>query len=115
VGAALAGHLHGEGARLSVADVRPAATAEVAARTGATVVPAADAHTVPCDIFSPCALGAALKDPGERTNLFFAEADKRKELQDLLEDLKSSGRSAPKNRNPLGIERVYELSNLPLK
>jgi leucine dehydrogenase len=32
----------------------------VAARTGATVVPAADAHTVPCDIFSPCALGAAL-------------------------------------------------------
>jgi glutamate dehydrogenase/leucine dehydrogenase len=60
VGAALAGHLHEEGARLSVADVRPRAAAEVAARTGAAVVPPDRAHAVPCDIFSPCALGAAL-------------------------------------------------------
>jgi arylsulfatase A-like enzyme len=49
------------------------------------------------------------KDPGEKTNLFFAEADKRKELQQLLQDLKSSGRSAPRNREPLGIERIREL------
>jgi len=41
-------------------------------------------------------------DPGETTNLFFTEADKRKELQELLEHLKTSGRSAPKNRVPLG-------------
>lgn len=60
VGAALADHLHVEGARLSVADVRPAATAAVAARTGAAVVPADRAHAVPCDIFAPCALGGAL-------------------------------------------------------
>jgi leucine dehydrogenase len=60
VGAALADHLHAEGARLSVADVREAATAAVAARTGATVVPTTGVHAVPCDIFSPCALGASL-------------------------------------------------------
>ena len=60
VGAALADHLHAEGARLSLADVRPAAVAAVTARTGAGVVPAEGAHTVDCDIFSPCALGAVL-------------------------------------------------------
>jgi arylsulfatase A-like enzyme len=49
-------------------------------------------------------------DPGETTNLFFAEAGKRKELKELLQQLKSSGRSAPKERKPLGIERVKELS-----
>ena len=49
-------------------------------------------------------------DPGEKTNLFFVETSKRKELKYLLEDLKSSGRSAPKNRQPFGIEQVYELS-----
>jgi len=46
------------------------------------------------------------KDPGETTNLFFREEAKRKELEALLELLKSSGRSAPKNRTPLGIERI---------
>ena len=42
-------------------------------------------------------------DPGETTNLFFTEPEKRKELQDLLKNLtvKSGGRSAPKNRKPL--------------
>ncbi len=60
VGAALADHLHAEGARLSVADVRADTAAEVAAHTSATVVPAAGAHSVDCDIFSPCALGAVL-------------------------------------------------------
>lgn len=60
VGGALADHLHAAGARLSVADVRADATTAVAARTGAAVVDAATAHAVPCDIFSPCGLGAAL-------------------------------------------------------
>jgi leucine dehydrogenase len=60
VGAALADHLHAEGARLSVADVRPAATHAVGDRTGAAVVPAEGAHAVPCDIYAPCALGAGL-------------------------------------------------------
>ncbi len=47
-------------------------------------------------------------DPGETTNLFFTEAEKRKELQELLEELKSSGRSAPLNRQPLGITECEE-------
>ncbi|MDF1850534.1 MAG: arylsulfatase [Verrucomicrobiales bacterium] len=42
------------------------------------------------------------KDPGETTNLYFKEEEKRKELQALLEELKTSGRSAPRNRQPLG-------------
>ena len=42
-------------------------------------------------------------DPGETKNLYFEEEGKRKELQQLLQQLKSSGRSAPKNRKPLGI------------
>lgn len=49
-------------------------------------------------------------DPGEKTNLFFTEADKRIELQKLLQLSKSSGRSAPLNRQSLGISRVKELS-----
>ncbi|MEO2014970.1 MAG: arylsulfatase [Fuerstiella sp.] len=45
-------------------------------------------------------------DPGETTNLFFTEDTKRKEMQELLEQLKSSGRSAPKNRKPIGITNI---------
>jgi arylsulfatase A len=42
-------------------------------------------------------------DPGETTNLYFTEAEKRLELQALLKTLttKTNGRSAPKNRKPL--------------
>ncbi|GAB5554654.1 MAG: arylsulfatase [Saprospiraceae bacterium] len=50
-------------------------------------------------------------DPGEQNNLFFEEAEKRKELQALLEQLKSSGRSAPTARQPIGINRIHELSD----
>ncbi len=39
-------------------------------------------------------------DPGETSNLFFKEEDKRKELQALLKKLKTSGRSAPTGRKP---------------
>ena len=45
-------------------------------------------------------------DPGETTNLFFEESRKRQELQTLLSNLKSSGRSAPKGRKPIGIENI---------
>jgi hypothetical protein len=41
--------------------------------------------------------------------LYFKEAEKREGLQKLLEELKSSGRSAPLNRQPIGIERVRAL------
>ena len=46
------------------------------------------------------------KDPGETTNLFFKESEKRKEMQALLQELKTSGRSAPKGRKPIGIENI---------
>ena len=60
VGSALADHLHAEGARLTVADVRPEAVAAVVERTGATEVTADAAHAVQCDLYAPCALGGAL-------------------------------------------------------
>jgi arylsulfatase A len=40
-------------------------------------------------------------DPGETTNLFFKEEAKRNELQQLLGKLKTSGRSAPRDRKPI--------------
>jgi hypothetical protein len=49
------------------------------------------------------------QDPGETTNLYFAQAEKRKELQGPLERLKSSGRSAPRRRTPIGIENIPKL------
>jgi glutamate dehydrogenase/leucine dehydrogenase len=60
VGAALAAHLAEEGAKLTVADVNDAAVDSVVERHGAVPVAADAAHTVACDIFSPCALGGAL-------------------------------------------------------
>lgn len=48
-------------------------------------------------------------DPGEENNLFFTEAEKRQELQELLQNLKTSGRSAPLNRQPLGIKKIKKL------
>ena len=49
-------------------------------------------------------------DPGETTNLFFDQEAKRIELQQLLAELKSSGRSAPVAREPLGIENIPRLA-----
>jgi len=49
------------------------------------------------------------KDPGETTNLFFKESQKRQELQQLLGRLKTSGRSAPKIRKPIGIDNIRML------
>ena len=41
-------------------------------------------------------------DPGETINLFFEQAERRERMQVLLAELKSSGRSAPTERVPLG-------------
>ena len=60
VGAALAAHVDAEGAKLTVADVNERALAAVVERHGALTVAPEAAHTVACDIFSPCALGAVL-------------------------------------------------------
>ena len=45
-------------------------------------------------------------DPGETTNLYFREEEKRKEMQALLKTLKESGRSAPKGRKPIGMAGI---------
>lgn len=48
------------------------------------------------------------KDPGETTNLFFAETAKREEMQALLQELtrKENGRTAPRGRVPVGIANI---------
>jgi leucine dehydrogenase len=60
VGGALAGHLADEGAKLTVADVRQEAIDDMVDSFGAVPVAPEAAHTVACDILSPCALGAVL-------------------------------------------------------
>ncbi|MGK0186763.1 MAG: arylsulfatase A, partial [Verrucomicrobiales bacterium] len=50
-------------------------------------------------------------DPGETTNLFFAESVKRQEMQALLKQLTGSdkSRSAPTDRSPIGIENIPKI------
>jgi glutamate dehydrogenase/leucine dehydrogenase len=63
VGTALVGHLLDDGARVTVADVRRSAVEAVIGSHGTdriTVVDPPAAHTVECDVFAPCALGAVL-------------------------------------------------------
>jgi valine dehydrogenase (NAD+) len=62
VGTSLVAHLHGEGAKVAVADPDDAAVRSVVERFGVDVAPAASAHTRPCDLYSPCALGAVLNE-----------------------------------------------------
>ncbi len=65
VGSALVGHLVDDGATVTVADVREQAVAAVVDAHGADRVSAIDvasAHTVECDVFAPCALGAVLSE-----------------------------------------------------
>jgi leucine dehydrogenase len=60
VGSILADKLHAAGARLVIADVNEAAAREVAARTGAAVVPPAAIFDAEAQVFAPCALGGAI-------------------------------------------------------
>lgn len=62
VGRNLALMLHDAGAKLLIADVNDAATADVAARTGATVASLDDILTTKADVIAPCALGATFND-----------------------------------------------------
>ena len=62
VGLKLAEHLAEQGAKLSVADVNPAATALCAERFGAEVVTNDKIHAVDADVFSPNALGGVIND-----------------------------------------------------
>lgn len=60
VGSALIGHLLDAGCRVSAADVN--ADALAALPDAVEVVPPEKAHAVACDVFAPCALGAALNE-----------------------------------------------------
>ncbi|MGH9116363.1 MAG: Glu/Leu/Phe/Val family dehydrogenase [Acidimicrobiales bacterium] len=61
VGMSLVGHLRDDGARITVSDVRPEALRFAVDTYGASVVDDPDqVHTIDCDIFSPCAMGAVL-------------------------------------------------------
>ena len=64
VGRALLGHLVEERARVTVADVSPAAVDWAVREYGAEVAPTEKIHAVDCDIYAPCALGGVL---GEET------------------------------------------------
>lgn len=60
VGTNVARHLAEERARITVADVNPAAVTAAVHNFGAEAVPVETVHTVECDIHSPCALGGSL-------------------------------------------------------
>lgn len=62
VGQPLCERLHAHGARLVVTDLDGARAVQVAARLRARVVPAAQATTVACDVFAPCAIGGVLDE-----------------------------------------------------
>ena len=65
VGSALVEHLLDDGARVTIADVADGAIAAAVAAHGTdrlSVVDPVDAHTVECDVFAPCALGAVLSE-----------------------------------------------------
>ena len=57
VGSKVARRLAAAGARLTIADIRADAAAELAAELGAIAAPLDEAWTLPCDLLSPNALG----------------------------------------------------------
>lgn len=62
VGYHIAEMLHQRGAKLSVADINQEQVNKAVEAFGATSYPVDKIHSVECDIFSPCALGAIIND-----------------------------------------------------
>jgi glutamate dehydrogenase/leucine dehydrogenase len=62
VGSGVVRHLAEEGAQLTLADLDGDAASALAAEVGADVVSPDEILWVPCDILSPCALGAVVND-----------------------------------------------------
>ncbi len=60
VGGALVCHLVEAGAQVTVSDIDPVRVTDLAVRFGVGIVGPDLAHRVPCDVLSPCALGAGL-------------------------------------------------------
>lgn len=62
VGIDLAARLHKHGAKLIVADVNEQALKHCAQEFNAQVVSTNEIHSVDCEVFAPCALGASIND-----------------------------------------------------
>lgn len=62
VGYLLAQHLYTLGAKLIIADIDTKRVQEAVDAFGAQAVPSNEIHKIPCDVFSPCALGAIFND-----------------------------------------------------
>lgn len=62
VGFLLCELLNEQGVRLSVADIDPIRVEQACKAFGATAISSEDIHKIPCDVFSPCALGAVVND-----------------------------------------------------
>lgn len=62
VGYLLASYLHEAGARLTVADINSSTVERAVKEFGATPISTDRIHKVPCDVYSPCALGAVIND-----------------------------------------------------
>ncbi|STX51797.1 leucine dehydrogenase [Legionella busanensis] len=62
VGYALAQYLHQAGAKLTVADINKANVERAVVEFGANFTTTDLIHKIPCDVYSPCALGAVIND-----------------------------------------------------
>lgn len=62
VGFLIARHLHELGVRLTVADIEPTLVERAVNELNATATSTETIHKLPCDVFSPCALGAIIND-----------------------------------------------------
>ncbi|WP_419418766.1 Leu/Phe/Val dehydrogenase [Legionella sp. D16C41] len=62
VGYLVAKYLHEAGAKLTVTDINPDNVNRAVSEFGASAVPTELIHKIPCDVFSPCALGAVIND-----------------------------------------------------
>jgi len=60
VGGALVRHLVAAGAEVTVSDIDPVRVTDLAVELGVGIIGPDLAHRVPCDVLSPCALGAGL-------------------------------------------------------
>ena len=94
VGYFLAKELHERGAKLIVADIDANATLRCQIEFGAQIVDSKFIHQMPCDIFSPCALGGILNDetiPALNTKIIAGAANNQLESSAHGDALRARG------------------------
>jgi glutamate dehydrogenase/leucine dehydrogenase len=94
VGAGVVRHLAEEGAQLTLTDIDRAAAESLAKEVGADVVSPEEIASIPCDIFSPCALGAVVNDaslPGFKCRAIAGAANNQLERPDHGDALADAG------------------------